>query len=434
MEAASVGARLHAFLRACVGRSLRRAPKPPTFSTETQRDVAYAPLRVIRCRISPPQRLLSDRMDRLETFALLSEYVENGSETAFREIVRRHIDLVYSVALRRVSNSVHASPTDLAVSTASKSLTCAGDAAMQLSSWSSGVNVTTAAMLLVSGIGLGVFLLQSPKRTNLRGETPSVVATETPQPAVASEVIDENSSTAPPASVGASTQVLGANNRQTNRGSRSVVSSLKMSHPILQQMADAYAACLTYRDEGHVERVHTGRPAYVTSFKTVFVRPNRFRSEFKDSNGKDSIVWRDGETVRRWFAPVVPHIVNGETFEKALMQYVAAMSSQLVHLPGLLSPEWSALNIHLTDFVVREPLGDEKVEGIDCFRLIGGVASGMALTLWIDKQTLLLRRIYTDGRPRGVPIQTTTTFRPVVDSEILEEELQFRPPGANSSR
>lgn len=42
-----------------------------------------------------------------ETEQLLREYREHGSETAFRELVHRYIDLVYSVALRNVGGDAH---------------------------------------------------------------------------------------------------------------------------------------------------------------------------------------------------------------------------------------------------------------------------------------------------------------------------------------
>ena len=42
-----------------------------------------------------------------ETQKLLAEYAENGSETAFREVVDRYINLVYSTALRLVNGNTH---------------------------------------------------------------------------------------------------------------------------------------------------------------------------------------------------------------------------------------------------------------------------------------------------------------------------------------
>ncbi|MCD6051071.1 MAG: hypothetical protein K0Q55_2474 [Verrucomicrobia bacterium] len=42
-----------------------------------------------------------------ETQQLLAAYVENGSETAFRELVSRHVNLVYATALRLVGGDAH---------------------------------------------------------------------------------------------------------------------------------------------------------------------------------------------------------------------------------------------------------------------------------------------------------------------------------------
>jgi RNA polymerase sigma factor (sigma-70 family) len=42
-----------------------------------------------------------------DSHALLVEYAENGTESAFRELVARYIDLVYSTALRKVGGDAH---------------------------------------------------------------------------------------------------------------------------------------------------------------------------------------------------------------------------------------------------------------------------------------------------------------------------------------
>ncbi|MEQ1887470.1 MAG: sigma factor, partial [Bryobacteraceae bacterium] len=38
---------------------------------------------------------------------LLAEYARNGSDAAFRELVTRYVDLVYSTALRLVEGDTH---------------------------------------------------------------------------------------------------------------------------------------------------------------------------------------------------------------------------------------------------------------------------------------------------------------------------------------
>jgi RNA polymerase sigma factor (sigma-70 family) len=57
--------------------------------------------------VFPVQRHFTDESKMTETQRLLAEYVGNGSQTAFRELVTRYINLVYSTAQRSVGGDSH---------------------------------------------------------------------------------------------------------------------------------------------------------------------------------------------------------------------------------------------------------------------------------------------------------------------------------------
>ena len=53
------------------------------------------------------RRVFNDELKMTDSWKLLEDYVENGSETAFRELVSRYINLVYSTAVRLVDSDTH---------------------------------------------------------------------------------------------------------------------------------------------------------------------------------------------------------------------------------------------------------------------------------------------------------------------------------------
>src|SRR5713226_836535 len=79
--------------------------------------------------------------------------------------------------------------------------------------------------------------------------------------------------------------------------------ALKAEHE-LDRMAKAYSGCKSYYDSGVVKTVfvHADRNRTVEKpFTTAFVRPDRFRFEFKsnevDGQERRYIVWRKGKEV-----------------------------------------------------------------------------------------------------------------------------------------
>ena len=71
---------------------------------------------------------------------------------------------------------------------------------------------------------------------------------------------------------------------------------------ILIRMAKAYADYNSYRDSGVVKTVfvkHNGKRTVEIPFTTAFVRPDKFRFEYKEKNGgMDS--WSNGKDVQTW--------------------------------------------------------------------------------------------------------------------------------------
>lgn len=55
----------------------------------------------------PGRWLFNSESMMTDTQELLTEYAGSGSESAFRELVRRYIDLVYSTAVRLVDGDTH---------------------------------------------------------------------------------------------------------------------------------------------------------------------------------------------------------------------------------------------------------------------------------------------------------------------------------------
>src|SRR5262245_56947212 len=54
-------------------------------------------------------------MPDVDDMELLRDYAQRNSETAFAELVRRHVNLVYSSAFRQAGNSTHAEEITQAV-------------------------------------------------------------------------------------------------------------------------------------------------------------------------------------------------------------------------------------------------------------------------------------------------------------------------------
>jgi hypothetical protein len=233
---------------------------------------------------------------------------------------------------------------------------------------------------------------------------------------------------------------------------------------ILAAMAEVYATCTSYRDAGRVVTRFIDRGGRVRTsirpFTTAFVRPDRFRFEYRDRFGEGDdewerhLVWAEGGWVRTWW-DVTPGVEEPESLGLALAGATGVSGGSAHTISSLILPEMVG-GSRLTDLADVVSLGDVELNGVVCYRLRGnrvlpsvdpvqrereheelfratGVRLGRVerdpVTAWIDRGTLLVRRMEEGGRFDTFRTESLTEYEPEVGVTITDDELRFDPPG-----
>lgn len=200
---------------------------------------------------------------------------------------------------------------------------------------------------------------------------------------------------------------------------------------VLDRMAEAYAGCKSYRDTGVVKTVFvnaTGDRTLEKPFKTAFVRPDRFRSEYTEKRGGREdryIVWRNGKEVQTWW-DVKPGVEKPASLGLALAGATGVSGGSAHTVPSLLLPN-EVGGRRLTALSEAKRAEDTTLDKAECFRVEGKYVDSHT-TLWIDKKTFLVRRIDASKRFANFTTEETTTYAPTINEEIPDGALEFDPP------
>jgi outer membrane lipoprotein-sorting protein len=201
---------------------------------------------------------------------------------------------------------------------------------------------------------------------------------------------------------------------------------------VLDRMAKVYAGCKSYHDSGVVKTVFVqadGNRTVEKPFTTAFVRPDRFRFEYKENDGggpeRRYIVWRRGKEVQTWWDGK-PGVEKPESLNLALAGATGVSGESAHTVPALLLPK-EVEGRRLTDMTEAKRIADAKLDKVDCSRIEGKFA-GRPTTLWIDQKSFLVRRIDAQMKFHDFRTETTTTYDPAIDEEIPDQKLEFDPP------
>jgi outer membrane lipoprotein-sorting protein len=225
---------------------------------------------------------------------------------------------------------------------------------------------------------------------------------------------------------------------------------------LLAKSMATYAALTSYADSG-TGAFETESTIDRGRFRTYFRKPRDFyfewgRREYASKSGGEPLPLPNKQKV--WW------MVNGEleTYDREAashMSYPAATSNQPAALNGanagtmqtitlissLLFPKANLVGT-LQEIVEISLAGTEDVGGHSCHKLVGiarsvypsgAVTNVRPVAVWIDAQTLLIRKVFTDT-PKGYPMNAmarmTYTLDPTPNPKLDDAKFRFVVPDA----
>ena len=232
-------------------------------------------------------------------------------------------------------------------------------------------------------------------------------------------------------------------------GSASSVQAASAPGDVLDRSRAMYAALRSYADTGTTttEYRSPGAPAMIErhTFSTLYKAPRQFLFDFQKDpkvGVERFVIWGDGEDFHTWWSATHVH----DTFPRGRGAIAFALGSMPTKGSGvLIAPLMfgqGELHGSIADFAVTGGGEIEDVGGRRCYKLVGqvglaygsgAVAGARQVAVWIDVETLLVRRVFEDtpvGTGSGITTTITTTFEPQANLAIEDGRFRFAVPPA----
>ncbi|HYL92625.1 MAG TPA: hypothetical protein VEW69_05655 [Alphaproteobacteria bacterium] len=220
---------------------------------------------------------------------------------------------------------------------------------------------------------------------------------------------------------------------------------------VLARSAAMYASLKSYADTGTVEETFGPKNALgheKHTFKTLYRGPRHVFFDFVKSHNADRfVVWSDDNTLHIWWKTTqkvetypkgkwqVPLLIGGPQTKGSLLQL----------MPYFLRED--KLVGTLTELGPTTLAGKEMLDKRQCYKLTGTAKSVYGatghqvnirpVTVWIDAETLLVRKVVEEAAQGSAPgwvQRTTTTFEPQANPNLADTQFQFSPPSSGKNR
>lgn len=213
---------------------------------------------------------------------------------------------------------------------------------------------------------------------------------------------------------------------------------------VMQRVAEVYAKCRSYRDSGSLttkfvsadEKKVEGESDRPRTFTTAFVRPDRFRFEYKADRAEKPwrlIIWANGKDVREhWNLDSKKKKPASLDFALSVATGVTEFAStEITSLlmpkgrPGVKDATWKRLE--------DAALGDLKCLRIQERRPLVNLEDGtpfdLIRTYWVKKSSFLVHQaVIRMEFPKGERAVTTIKLSPAMDRKLLAKHLEDAVP------
>ena len=209
-----------------------------------------------------------------------------------------------------------------------------------------------------------------------------------------------------------------------------------------------YGSLRSYADTGVIQDVWGPAPTsvYQHTFKTYYRAPRNFYFEFnadKRAGGVRIVIWCDGGDFQSWSSATERHDTyprGSGTVLSAFAQSAHATRGTVALIPALLFAG-SGLVGTFNEFADASATGVEDVSARRSYKVMGvarsvypatqRVTNVRRATLWLDTETLLVRRVFEDtpkGMPSSAVYRLTTTLQPQANPKLDDNLFRFNVP------
>jgi outer membrane lipoprotein-sorting protein len=218
------------------------------------------------------------------------------------------------------------------------------------------------------------------------------------------------------------------------------IAQAQNAESILQKTRDTYVALKSYADSGVIVSDYGSSSQDKHTFSTLFNRaPRHFLLDFHKQGGGRLVIWGDTDAFHTWWQ------ATGQQYDYPNPNNTPAISlsgqntgGAAMKIPTLL---YGKSNLAAEMLNIANPLldGDEDVGGRRCHRVVGRAsdtygATGREVnihkvTVWIDAESFLVRKMLEEWKPLpGQRSRVTTSYEPRANPTLEEEKFKFRPP------